>query len=109
MREIVLDIDAGMALPPDVADKVQNFPHFLHRQRHRRLIENDEIRLEMHGPADRDALPFPARQLLHVGIDRDALAPEADCPLQYVFGNRLFSSDVDEAPAVCDLPSNEEI
>src|SRR5947199_242830 len=76
MGEIVLDIDAGMALLLDALDEVEHLADFLDGERRRRLIEHDQVRLEMHGAADSDALALAARELCYRRIDGDAHAAE---------------------------------
>src|ERR671914_1098795 len=65
MREIVLYVEAGPAGGLDAAHEVQDLLHLLQRQRHGRLVQDDEVGIEVHRAADRDALALAARQIAH--------------------------------------------
>ena len=95
--EVVVDVDAGAARRLDPPHEVEHLAHLRDRQRHRRLVEHDEVGLVVHGPADGDALPLAAREVGDGGIDGDAGAAEADRLLQDLVGDRLLAADVDEA------------
>ena len=97
---------------PDVFDaphKVDDLPHFGDAQRRGRLIEDDEVGVEVHGAADGDALAFAARKIADRRIDRDADAAKADDVDEDLVGDLLLALDVDEAEAVGDLPADEEV
>src|SRR4051812_10125912 len=109
MGEVVLDVDAGPTPQLDLADEVQDLPDLLDRQRRGRLVEHDQVGVEVHRAADGDALPLPARQLAHHRFGRDADATEADGLGQDVARDLLLGLDVDETQAVGDLPADEEV
>ena len=59
-------------------------------ERRRRLVEDDQVGVVVHGPADRDALALAAGELRDGRIDGDADAAEADrlragCPAAIAF------------------------
>ena len=69
MGEIVLDIDAGAAGLLDAPDEIEDLADLGDRQRRRRLVEDDEVGVVVHGAADGDALPLAAGQVGDGGID----------------------------------------
>ena len=73
--------------------------HFLERERDGRLVEDDQLRLEVHRPADGDALTLAAGQLADLRIDRDAPAPKANGVEHDLVGDLFFLLHVDEAKA----------
>src|SRR5829696_8905908 len=109
MGEVVLNVHAGPAGHLDVADEVQDLADLLDREGDGRFVEHDEVGIEMHGPADRDALPLAARELLHCGVDAEADAAKADRLHQDLGRDLLFLLHVDEAEPVGDLTSHEEV
>src|SRR5262249_16183268 len=78
-------------------------------ERYRRLVEDDEVGVKIHGPADGDALPLAAAELAHRGVGGDAGAAQADGAFENVVGDALLCLDVDEAPAIGDVAPDEEI
>ena len=109
MGEVVLDIDAGASGSLDPAHEVENLAHLLHCKRDSRLVEDDQVGVEVHGTPDRDALALAARKLLHGRIDRKSRAAEADGLEQDILRYRFFALHIDKAEAVGDLPADEEI
>ena len=99
------------ALPEflDPPHEVEDLAHLGDGERHRRLVEHDQVGVVVHRPADRDALPLAAREVGDRRVDADSDAAEADRLLQDPVGDRLLLADVDEAPAVGDLPPDEEV
>ena len=109
MGEIVLDVDAGAAGRLDAPDEVDDLAHLGDAQRRGRLVEHDEIGVEMHRAADRDALALAAGEIADGRIDRDAGAAKADDVDQDLVGELFLALDVDEAETVGDLPPDEEV
>ena len=107
--EIVLDVDAGAPGFLDPSDEVEDLAHLGDGERHRRLVENDEVGIVVHGAADRDALALAAGEIRDRRIDGDADAAKADSPGQDILGDLLLLLDVDEAEAVGDLAADEEV
>ena len=97
--EVVLDVDAGAAGLLDPAHEVEDLLDLLERQRHGRLVEDDQVGVEIHRAADRDALALAAGEVAHGRIGVDAGAAKADLLAQQAVGDRLLALDVDEAEA----------
>ena len=76
--EVVLDIDAGAPRRFDLAHEIDNFPDLRDAEGGGRLVKHDEVGIEMHGPADRDALTLAARQVRHGRVDGDAISAKSD-------------------------------
>ena len=69
------------------ADEVEDLAHLGHGERDGRLVEDDEVGVVVHGPADRDALALAAGEVGDGRIDGDAGAAEADRALQDLVGD----------------------
>ena len=87
VRQVVLDVDAGPAAGLDALHEVQDLLHLLDRQGRGRLVEHDQVFLEVHRPADRDALALAARELRHRAVGVDADAAKADLVLEDPVGD----------------------
>ena len=107
--EIVFDVDARAPRRLDAPDEVDDLAHLGHAERGGRFVEDDQIGVEMHGAADRNALALAARQIADGRIHRDAVAAKADDVHQDLVGQLLLALDVDEAETVGDLPADEEV
>ena len=59
------DIDAGLAAFFNFMHEVDDLAHLLEGEGHRRLVQDDDLRLEVHGPPDRNTLALAAGQLVH--------------------------------------------
>ena len=90
-------------------DEVDDLAHFGDAQRRGRLVEDDEVGVEVHRAADGDALALAAGEIADGRIDGDADAAKADDVDQDLVGELLLALDVDEAEAVGDLPADEEV
>ena len=109
VRQRVRDVNTGFAARFNLVDEVQHLAHFLERQRHRRLVEDDQLRFEVHRPANGDALTLAARKLAHFGVDRDPSASKSNRAEHDFFGDLFFFLHVDEAEAVGDLTPDEKV
>src|SRR5260221_744379 len=109
IRDAVRNVDTGLAALLDLVDKVDDLRHFLQRQCHRWLVQNDQVGFKVHRPTNGDPLSFTPGKLAHVRVHRDSLAAEADGLDHDLAGDGLFFFHVDEPEAVNDFPSNEEV
>ena len=62
MEDVVVDEDRRLAGRPDPLHEVQELLGLLERQAHGRLVEDDDVGLEVERPHDRQALALAARQ-----------------------------------------------
>ena len=105
-------VAAGLPIVSKAYYATHEFEHLANlgdAQRRRRFVQDDQVGVEMHGAADRNALSFATRQQLNRRIDGNADAAKAEGIEQDVFGGPLLPLDVDEAEAIGDLPADEEI
>ena len=109
VRKIVLDVDAGASRVFDAAHEVEHLLYLLERKGHGRLVQDDQIGVEVHRAANRDALALAAGQIAHGRIGVDAGAAKADLLEQQPVRDLLLALDVDEAEAVGDLAADEQV
>src|SRR5512137_1243934 len=107
--DVMGDVDTGLAASLDLMRKVDDLPHFLQGEGHRRLVQNNEFGLEIHRPADGDPLALAAGKQLDTRIYGDSLAPEADRVDHDLIGDRLFLLHVNETEPASDLTSDEKV
>ena len=67
------DEDAGMTCVACLAHEVEDTLRLRHAEIVRRLVEDDQIGVEMHGPGDRHRLPLAARERADRRVGRDIL------------------------------------
>src|SRR5262245_41120 len=107
--QVVLDVDAGMTTGLHAFDEVEHLAHFAHREGRRRLVQHDQVGLEIHRARDCNPLPLAAREITYCGVGGNAVAPESDGSTKELIGDFSLFLDVDEAEATDDLPPDEQI
>ena len=93
----------------DAPDEVEDLLDLLQGERDGRLVEDDQIGVEMHRAPDRDPLALAAGQIAHGQIGVDPGAAKADLLAQQPVGDLLLALDVDEAEAVGDLAAESRL
>src|SRR5262249_2738809 len=109
VREIVLDVQAGSPVVLDATHEPEHFAHLLDGNRDGGLIEYNQVSVEMHSAADRDALALATGQQLDSRVDSDPGATKADRFHEDLLRNRFLAPDIDEAEPVGDLAPDEKV
>src|ERR1041384_2648291 len=104
VSQVVLDVDTRASTALHSLDEGEHLAHLVHREGRRRLVEDDEIGLEVHRAGDGDPLTLAAREIADGRVRRDPLAAKPDGVTQQVVGDLLLFLDVDETEAPDDLP-----
>src|ERR1044071_7246680 len=73
VSQVVLDVDARASTALDALDEAQHLADLVHREGRGRLVEHDQVGLEVHGARDGDALTLTTRQIADGGVRRDPL------------------------------------
>ena len=109
VEEVVIDEDAGLAGVLDPADEVERLPGLGHRQPHRRLVEDDQLGLEVERPGDRDALALAARHRADERVGRDRLRREAQELEHQLLGFGAHRRHVEQPDAARPLAAHEDV
>ena len=109
MEDVVVDEDRRLPGGPDAFHEVQQLLGLLERQAHGRLVEDDDVGLEVQRPDDREALPLAAGQPLdhrvrgqHGGGEAHRLAHELGRHAAHV-------ADLEEAEPAADGTAHEDV
>ena len=109
VEEVVVDEDARLAGVLDPAHEVERLPRLRHRQAHGRLVEDDQLGLEVERAGDRDALALAARHRADEGVGRDRLRGEAQELQHQLLGLGAHPLQVEQPEAGRPLATHEDV